>query len=1038
MTPEQFIAKWQHNTLSERAGAQLHFLDLCELLGVDKPGNPNENDNYCFERGARRTGAGRGWADVWKRGHFAWEYKAPGARLDAALKQLMTYALGLDNPPLLVVSDRLHIEIHTHFTDTPSKTYPIALADIGTPANLQTLRRLFTEPKHFKPQITRTVITKQAAELFGDLALVLQQRDHEPHKVAHFLNKILFCMFAESAVSVGSEPLLPNRLLSKVLRNGLKDPKRFEKQLVNLFNAMAKQNGEFGEHIIEWFNGGLFDDDVVIPLTQDDIQKIVNVATLDWSAIEPSIFGTLFEHILNPAKRDLNPAKRDHPGVHYTDPGSIMRIVNPVIVEPLLAEWAEQRCLLEQEIAVSMKSKAIQPLRRGKKTVAKSGRDPFAKPNSRLRIFLTRLKEFRVLDPACGSGNFLYLALQSLKDIEHRVILEAEELGLERAFHQVGPETLHGIEINPYAAELARVTVWIGEIQWMLKHGLPPSRNPILKKLDQIECRDALLIYEDGGPDSGALFDEAQWPKVDVIVGNPPFLGGSRMRDELGDKYTEALRAKYEGRVPGGADLVTYWFEKARAQIEAGQAGRAGLVATNSIRGGANRKVLERILATVIPGRAQREPGIQSAVNHLDSRARGNDSSEGMPCRIYHAWSDEPWINEGAAVRVSILCFSSVRPEPVEAQQRADGGSTSSPRTAFLDGRVVAGINADLTNKDVGSDTFDITKVQRLLENTYVSFQGASKKAKFEIEGALARKWLALPNPHGKPNSDVVRPWANGFEISRRPQDMWIIDFGLDRSEKDAALYEQPFSQVLEHVKPVSTANRDVVVARNWWRLARPRPDMRAAMANCSKYVATIAHAKYRLFVWFDIAVLPDQALIVFARSDDIFFGILHSHFHELWSLRMGTSLEDRPRYTPTTCFETFPFPEGATPNLKPEQYTNFHAAEIAAAAQRLNELRENWLNPAEWVEHVPAVVPGYPERVIPKPEYAKAIRERTLTNLYNKRAKHEVQWLEDAHRALDAAVARAYGWDDYTPAMPDEEILRRLLALNLQRAGKA
>ena len=284
----------------------------------------------------------------------------------------------------------------------------------------------------------------------------------------------------------------------------------------------------------------------------------------------------------------------------------------------------------------------------------------------------------------------------------------------------------------------------------------------------------------------------------------------------------------------------------------------------------------------------------------------------------------------------------------------------------------------------------------------------------------------------------VLKPWKNGQSIAGRKSDIWVIDFGVQMSLNECALFETPFSQVETQVKPVRTGNNRDAYKKYWWRFGEPRPAMRAALAEVLRYVVTPRVAKHRYFVWFDKAVSPDSRLFVIARSDDTTFGILHSRFHELWSLRLGTSLEDRPRYTPTTCFQTFPFPEGATPNLKPEHYTNPHTAEIAAAAQRLNELRENWLNPAEWVERVPEVVPGYPERVIPKPEYAKAIKERTLTNLYNKRAKHEVQWLEDAHRTLDAAVARAYGWDDYTPAMPDEEILRRLLALNLQRAGKA
>ncbi len=1002
MTPAEFIAKWKDNKLSERAGAQSHFLDLCELIGAGKPTDP---ENYCFERGAKRTGSlgdREGWADVWKRDCFAWEYKSPKKNLDGALKQLMTYALALDNPPLLVVSDSIQILIHTHFTGTPSEVHTIDLDDIGSAENLKKLRWLFTDPEQFKPQRTRTAITLQAAKLIGDLAWQMQQRGHDPQQVAHFLNKIIFCLFAEDASGPASEPLLPNRLFSKVLETGQRNVERFQKQLKELFHAMSNRNGTFGFEIIQWFNGGLFDDDLTLPLTQDDIRKLINVGLLDWSAIEPSIFGTLFE-------RGLDPAKRSQLGAHYTDPVSIMRIVNPVIVEPLREKWRiEKESIAAQMLVFHEFQNSRKPAEKAKATNA------LKDATKRYIGFKEKLKNFTVLDPACGSGNFLYLALQSLKDIELRVGLEAEELGLERGFPEVGPQAMHGIELSPYAAELAKVTVWIGDIQWMLKHGFAPSKEPILKTLDQIQCRDALLDIRDAPPDAAKepvrrqTITMAQWPIVDAIIGNPPFLGGSKMREQLGDSYSEDLREMYELMVPGGADLVCYWFAKAQAAVATassrGMMLRAGLVATNSIRGGSNRKVLERIVDE---------------------------------CEIFNAWSDEEWVNEGAAVRVSIVCFSPVRPELVEGPRRADSGSTSSPRTVFLNGRIVASINADLTGSENGGAGLDVTQAKPLKENTGVSFQGTSKKAKFEVEGELAREWLKSPNPHGKSNRDVLHPWANGFEVSRRPQDMWIVDYGLDRAEVDAALYEKPFTYVAVTVKPVSTANRDPVVARNWWRLARPRPEMRAAIRGLTRYAATIAHSKYRSFVWLDNAVLPDQALIVFSHEDDTFFGLLHARHHEVWSLRVGTALEDRPRYTPTTCFETFPFPEGLTPNLKPEQYTNPHAAEIAAAAKRLNQLRENWLNPSEWVDVVPEVVAGYPDRIIPKPEYAKAIKDRTLTNLYNAKQKGEVQWLTDAHRTLDAAVARAYGWDDYTPEMPDEEILRRLLKLNLKRAER-
>lgn len=977
MTPADFIAKWRDNKLSERAGAQPHFIDLCNMLGVETPSDP---DNYCFERGAKRTGAGRGWADVWMRHNFAWEYKAPNANLETALKQLMTYALALDNPPLLVVSDRLRIEIHTHFTGTPSELHTIALADIGTPENLQKLRWLFTDPEKFKPQRTRAAITLQAAKLIGDLAWQLQQRGHDPHQVAHFLNKIIFCLFAEDAKGPASEPLLPNQIFSTVLKNGRTDISRFERQLKNLFGAMSDKHGEFGEHVIQWFNGGLFDDDLTLPLTADDIIKLIDVSSLDWSAIEPSIFGTLFE-------RGLDPAKRSQLGAHYTDPVSIMRIVNPVIVEPLLADWKVEKDAIAASMAV------FHEFENSKKSAEKAKATKALKDaTARYITFKEKLKAFKVLDPACGSGNFLYLALQALKDIELRVGLEAEELGLERGFPEVGPQSMYGIEISPYAAELAKVTVWIGDIQWMLKHGFAPSKEPILKTLDQIECRDALVNIvttnkvENGQPTKLEQITLAQWPAVDVIIGNPPFLGGSKMRAELGEAYTEDLRDLYKHWVPGGADLVCYWFANAQHAMETGGAKRAGLVATNSIRQSTNRPVLERIV------------------------------SNG---EIYDAWGDEEWVNEGAAVRVSIVCFRECRAKT--------GG-------AKLNGKEVAGVYADLKSMDGG---LDFTNTGTLPANLMRAFKGAEKNGAFEIEGATAREWLLIPNPDRRSNSEVLLPWRNGSDITDRISDYWVIDFGLERTEAEAALYEAPFQFAVQNVKPVRDTNNDPNRRKNWWRFGRPAGDMRRGLEGLQRYIVTPRVAKHRVFVWLSARTSPDSRLFVIARDDDTSFGVLHSRIHELWSLANASmhGVGNDPTYNAKSCFESFPFPEGLTPNLKPDQYSNPHAAEIAAAAKRLNELRENWLNPPEWVDVVPEVVAGYPDRVIPKPEFAQAIKARTLTNLYNARQKGEVQWLEDAHRTLDAAVAKAYGWDDYTPEMPDEEILRRLLELNLARS---
>ena len=307
-----------------------------------------------------------------------------------------------------------------------------------------------------------------------------------------------------------------------------------------------------------------------------------------------------------------------------------------------------------------------------------------------------------------------------------------------------------------------------------------------------------------------------------------------------------------------------------------------------------------------------------------------------------------------------------------------------------------------------------------------MSFQGSQKIGAFDIEGELARQWLKLPNPNGRPNSGVLKPSWNGLDVARRPRDGWIIDFGTTMSEAEAALFEDPFEYVERHVKPERIQNPRPIRAKYWWRHGDPQPAMRAALKNLPRYIATPHVSKHRVFIWLGASVLPDKMLIVIARSDDATFGILHSRFHELWALRMGTSLEDRPRYTPTTTFETFPFPVGWADSA--------HADEIATAAQTLNQLRDNWLNPPEWVDWLRTPEEekaGYPARPVAKPGFENELKKRTLTNLYNARPA----WLDHAHKTLDAAVAQAYGWNDYTPEMPGEEILRRLLALNLARA---
>jgi type II restriction/modification system DNA methylase subunit YeeA len=961
MLPEQFVEKWAASELKESSAAQEHFIDLCHLLDEPTPAEADpKGEFYCFERGASKTTGGEGWADVWKRHHFGWEYKGKRKNLDQAFAQLQQYAIALENPPLLVVSDMERFRIHTNWTNTISEVHELALDDLLQADKRQLLKSVLSDPRPLKPALTRDALTEKAASGFASLALSLRKRGHDPQAVAHFINRLVFCMFAEDV------QLLPGDLFSRMLEAALNRPDQFEGLACQLFGAM-QSGGIAGFDRVDWFNGGLFDDDQALPLARNEIETVLAVARMNWADIDPSIFGTLFE-------RGLDPDKRSQLGAHYTDRDKIMMIVEPVVLRPLEADWREARAEIETEMAKAEKARARRPKTQAEARkvhrAARQAEERALRNATKARDeFIEQLRNFRVLDPACGSGNFLYLSLLALKDLEHRALLDAEALGLDRPAPSVGPEVVKGIEINPYAAELARVTVWIGEIQWMKRNGFDVSRNPILKPLDTIECRDALL-NEDG--------TEAEWPAAHAIVGNPPFLGGKLLRDGLGDEYVDQLFATYRNQVRPEADLVCYWFDKARRQINDYRTSLVGLVATNSIRGGANRAVLNRIV------------------------------SNGT---IFEAWDDEPWVVEGAAVRVSLVCF---------------GGADLDSQIA-LDGKSVARIYADLTSGGV-----DLTQAAVLRQNRNVAFMGDTKGGAFDIPGSLAREWLQLPlNPNGRLNTDVLRPWVNGMDITRRLADKWIIDFGWEMSANQAALYEAPYEYIDNQVRPVREKNQREIYRKYWWQHVRPRPDMWAAISLVSHCIVTPTVAKHRIFKWCKTTVCPDHQLIVIARDDETTFGIVHSKFHEIWSLRMGTSLEDRPRYTPTTTFETFPFPEGLTPNIPASDYADDpRAVAIADAARRLNELRENWLNPPDLVRREPEVVPGYPDRILPVDDKAAAIlKKRTLTNLYN---EHPA-WLDHAHRELDEAVAAAYGW----PAdLSDDEILARLFQLNQERAN--
>jgi len=923
MTPQQFVNKWKAVELKESSAAREHFRDICRLIGHPTPIEyDKKGDRFCFEKGATKESGGRGFADVWFKDHFGWEYKSKGANLDAAYRQLLQYRESLENPWLLIVSDMERIIIHTNFHNTVNREIAITFEDLLTPEGREPLRLAFFDPEKLKAKQTTEQVTQEAAKEFGRLSDHLRKWGEDPQDIAHFLIRILFCLFAED---IG---LLPRDIFTRLAEQTSGNTQAFTGLIRQLFSTMST-GGWFGTDQIPHFDGGLFDDASSLELDSDGISIINNVTKLDWASIEPAIIGTLFE-------RSLDPAKRAQLGAHYTSKEDILLIVEPVLMAPLRRQWSE------------LQDKVFELAARRDEATNSNKADLNRELTSLLTEFANEVSTIRVLDPACGSGNFLYVALRQLLDLEKEIIILVSKLGLKCLKPQVSPHQLYGIEVNEYAHELAQTTVWIGFIQWLYENGFGWPKPPILKSLDNIQLMDAILAYDSEGKPSDPI-----WPKADIIVGNPPFLGAQKLRRELGDQYVDHLFSLYRGRVLGAADLVCYWFERARQSVQELKTKRVGLLATQAIRAGASRRALERI------------------------KSSGD---------IFMAWSDRQWVLNGADVRVSLVGFDSGN----EAEKT-------------LDGTRVRSIHANL------STGIDVTLIKRLIENQGLGFEGIKKNGPFELTADQAKRMYdQVGNPDGVSNSDVVKRWVNAYDITRRSRNRWIIDFSSIADFPEASCYEMPFEYIKTHVKPIRMKSSFKQLKRNWWKFGRSRPAMRHAINNLERFLVTPRVSKHRIFVWLEAETVPDWRLNVFAREDYYFFGVLHSRAHEIWTLHTSSrhGVGNDPTYNNRICFETFPFP---WPPGR-ESINDPRVVSVSETARQLVERRDNWLNPSGLSE--------------------KDLKKRTLTNLYNCRPT----WLDLAHKRLDDAVFAAYGWPD---DLTDQEILEKLLALNLQRAER-
>ena len=949
MSVAAFVEKWRRVSARETQAAQSHFNDLCDVIGLPKPLEADpEGVDYAFEKGVKRPDGSTGQADVRKAGCFGWEYKGKRKNLTTAYEQLLGYREGLGNPPLLVVSDMNRIEIHTNFTNTEPRVIRFDLTDLrDNPFHYtKILRDVFIDPEALHPNRDPRYITETAAAKFGEVAEALRDLDHDPNAVARFLNRLVFCFFAESIGLFRDDDRNTHEPVSLTLSFLRRNPERSRAQISAVFDAMSRREiTDFGPYPTPWFNGGLFDASAAeetFGLTADLILALLETADLDWSRIDPAIFGTLFE-------RGLDPKRRSQVGAHYTDPDNIMRVVEPVVLRPLRREFNALRDELDpagsrvEESFTAYDANGALELDQP---------DP-GSPQARIRAFHERLAAVRVLDPACGSGNFLYVAMRELKQLEQELINWANEaFGVKSLHRRIGPENMLGIDIDRFAVDLTRMSLWIGNIQWTLEHGFSHLPSPILGRIDQIECRDAILAEdEDGNP------IPAEWPEAEFVVGNPPFLGGKLIRKAIGDEKIKRLHEVWHPLISGNSDLCTYWHEQARRQIANKKTRRAGLLATTSITQQVNLPVLERI---------------------AESGA------------IFSAWRNEPWAPDGAAVRIAIVA--------------QDGGIESE---LTLDGAPADKINPDLTQGAY------VSAAQKLKENASYSYRGGIRAGPFDIPYDDGMRMLNAPlNVNGRSNSDVVFPLLIGRDLAQRWSERFVIDFGEERSMAEAAQYELPFEHAKAEVQPWRKAHPNPEHPKEWWRHFVPQRKMRNAIASLPRWIATPETSTHRFFSWIADNSVPDVSVVVILRSDDFAFGVLASRAHSLWSLAQASRIGvgDDPRYMPTRTFNTFPFPWPLnTPDDALTEAQLAHRDAIAAAAVSLDDQREAWLNP-------PNADPD-------------ELRQRTMTNLYNA----PPVWLQIAHQEIDEAVSAAYGW----PAdLPDDEILARLLALNVNRSG--
>jgi hypothetical protein len=1079
---ESFISRWASSGAAERANYQMFLSELCDLLGVPRP-NPTsadpEKNLFVFDRAITRIAtdgtATTNYIDCYKAAHFVLETKQgvgeidlPSATksghgrrgsaafdkaLERAYQQGRDYITHLPNghtrPPFLLICDVGHsIDLYAEFTCTGGryerfpdpKNHRILLTDLHRPEILERLRLVFTDPHALDPSKRAAEVTRDIATRLAKLAKSLEADGHSPQAIAGFLQRCLFTMFAED---IG---LLPDGGFQQLLDRVKSAPQGFPVLISSLWREMATGT-DYSTLLfqkIAHFSGGLFEDTSALPLSAAQIAMLADASATDWSSVEPSIFGTLLT-------RALDPRERHKLGAEYTPRSYVERLIRPTIIDPLREEWESTRLAAanlhrEAEAALDAaethEDEAKKLLAAGDSEPAKSSGAAAQKLRAEakkhdaeaLRLVTAyhhRLCALRILDPACGTANFLYVTLEHLKRLEAEVLELATALGGDATFemkeYRVRPEQFLGLEISPNAVAIAQLVLWIGYFQWQRKTTgkADTGDRPLLPKTPSIRQQDAVLAYDekiprldphtgealtiwDGHstklhpvtgkeiPDESArvpLFDyvnprRAEWPRASMIVGNPPFLGASRMRDALGDGYTEALRQAWKGDVPESADLVMFWWCKAAAETAQGHCERFGFITTNSIHQTFNRRVIEPFLA--------------DAKN---------------PLHLAYAIPDHPWIDsaDGAAVRIAMTVAAPGKAEGVLEKVTDERPMEHGEVEVSLSrsGGILA------PNLQIGAD---LSSCSALLANSKLSCPGV----KLHGSGFIVSNEEAMQLGYGTIENlgNHLKGYRNGKDLTNRPRDVRVIDlFGLSEDEARSN-FPSLYQHVLTHVKPERDAGAHTkdgaTYAKLWWVFGKPRQDLRKALSQLPRYLATVETSKHRFFTFLNQDILPDNMLIAIASDDAFHLGVLSSRLHVAWALAKGGTLEDRPRYNKSVCFDPFPFPDLSEGPLKQR---------IRDLGERLDTHRKR-----QQEQHPDLTLTGL-YNVLEKLRAGATLnaKEKTLHD------QGLVTLLRQIHDELDAAVLEAYGWADLHPLTPEREpeLLTRLVALNHERAAE-